>query len=725
MKFRTSDAFVLLLILIIIGIFFVPLFYPIQKLIVTPDFGESDALLNFSVKHIVWESLQHDHIPLWTEAMGGGFPIFATGATGVFFLPNLILYKLFDAVTAYNLSIVFSLVILGWGTYIWLKLLAHSTFASFFGAMTIALSGYMIVQVPHNAIIQSLSIFPWICYFVLLQVKKNSWFITGLLAIAISEQLLVGFPQTVFITFLFALAYVIWLIQAVDHRASLICKFCVSGFLGLGMSAIQLLPAREFLGAIMNGNGFSLSDATYFSYPLTHLKTLLDPFLLGNPKYGTYPWFNKFQGSIFWENTAYIGLIPLLLIGIALLITKKTRGSKKTIRFLSPDVLFYLGVTSVAFLLMTGSHSPLYFLFSFWPFNIFRVPSRFIWLFIVGLILLSVNAFDYIKTTLKAKALVTPLCVCIIAFNTIQIFGTWRNYHAIEPARIWLAKPTLAQHVPAHQIVYSVGAGKVHNDIFLSKGWQSMKPYLALNNTLTPDRSVLWGVANEDQYLGRVLNRSYIENVYLSHAITASTEDATVSANGNPFLNIFAISKIVSSLPLNTPDFPKIATTSFANGSISLYTNPHAAPRLYLATMPFLATTAEDAATAIINASFIPGSSVIVEKPVRLSGTGKIGTLTMNKWTDDEVAVTVKENKREAILVYADTYFPGWKGTVDGKSTPVFPVNINQKGITVPAGDHTVRFYYAPDSLRIGMIISVLSLFATITVMVFAHFLLL
>ncbi|MFW6286524.1 MAG: hypothetical protein ACOC29_01155 [Candidatus Sumerlaeota bacterium] len=40
----------------------------------------------------------------------------------------------------------------------------------------------------------------------------------------------------------------------------------------------------------------------------------------------------------------------------------------------------------------------------------------------------------------------------------------------------------------------------------------------------------------------------------------------------------------------------------------------------------------------------------------------------------------------------------------------IYPVDVNFRGVVVPAGEHTVSFYYRPVSFRRGLFISLLSL---------------
>jgi len=60
--------------------------------------------------------------------------------------------------------------------------------------------------------------------------------------------------------------------------------------------------------------------------------------------------------------------------------------------------------------------------------------------------------------------------------------------------------------------------------------------------------------------------------------------------------------------------------------------------------------------------------------------------------------------------VLLDTYYPGWKATVDGKSAHIEAADAAFRSVAVAAGRHTVRFSYGPASVRWGGIVSLLGL---------------
>jgi uncharacterized membrane protein YfhO len=73
--------------------------------------------------------------------------------------------------------------------------------------------------------------------------------------------------------------------------------------------------------------------------------------------------------------------------------------------------------------------------------------------------------------------------------------------------------------------------------------------------------------------------------------------------------------------------------------------------------------------------------------------------------------VNAKEN---ALLVLAETWYPGWRAEIDGQPGICVPANMWMRGIPVPAGEHMVRVYFHQNYLLPGVVISVASLCALV-----------
>ncbi len=70
------------------------------------------------------------------------------------------------------------------------------------------------------------------------------------------------------------------------------------------------------------------------------------------------------------------------------------------------------------------------------------------------------------------------------------------------------------------------------------------------------------------------------------------------------------------------------------------------------------------------------------------------------------------ETPKPGLLVLADTYYPGWKATVDGEKSEIHAVDGAFRGVFVPEGKHQVVFRFSPASIKIGLVLSVLALAA-------------
>ena len=74
---------------------------------------------------------------------------------------------------------------------------------------------------------------------------------------------------------------------------------------------------------------------------------------------------------------------------------------------------------------------------------------------------------------------------------------------------------------------------------------------------------------------------------------------------------------------------------------------------------------------------------------------------------DDPNRVEIKASlAAPGMIVLADTYYPGWRASVDGEEVEIHPVNHLFRGVMADAGRHEVVFEYRPQSVRRGLAIS-------------------
>jgi len=64
----------------------------------------------------------------------------------------------------------------------------------------------------------------------------------------------------------------------------------------------------------------------------------------------------------------------------------------------------------------------------------------------------------------------------------------------------------------------------------------------------------------------------------------------------------------------------------------------------------------------------------------------------------------------DAFAVFSEVYYDkGWKAYVDGREVPIIRANYILRALQVPGGNHTVKFVFAPDSMRITERISLVA----------------
>lgn len=83
------------------------------------------------------------------------------------------------------------------------------------------------------------------------------------------------------------------------------------------------------------------------------------------------------------------------------------------------------------------------------------------------------------------------------------------------------------------------------------------------------------------------------------------------------------------------------------------------------------------------------------------------GTINVIKFTPEDVVLSIKTTKDNQAIQFSDSFYPGWKAEVDKKPANVYMADGLVKGVVIKdAGDHEVRFFYSPDSLKIGAMVT-------------------
>jgi hypothetical protein len=396
--------------------------------------ARGDAFLYF---YPYWDyrarALLSGHLPLWNPYLFMGAPFLANSQAGVLYPLNWPLI-FFSAPVAVKISILIHLLITATGTYFFARrALGQSPLGALLSAILFSLGGYLTAQVEHINQLQALAWFPWLLFSIhqsittpqsnnstLHPAKRPSTFrsppstfhfppatfplLTA--SLLFSLQLLAGHTQSAFISLvgvgLYALilfitqqrsisdhpsrAAILRLPSTIYRPSSLVLRpwsfvsFILFSFL---LASAQLLPTLELSQQSLRSGGLPLREALSFS---------LDPRLLGR---ALLPGYSR---GLFSEFVAYLGLVGLTLAAF---------GIKKT-----PTRLALLALALLGLVFALGAYNPLYALLAaFPPFNLFRVPARWLSLFAFGGALLAGHGLDDLSQRRRLpSSILLPAC---------------------------------------------------------------------------------------------------------------------------------------------------------------------------------------------------------------------------------------------------------------------------------------------------------------------------
>jgi hypothetical protein len=213
----------------------------------------------------------------------------------------------------------------------------------------------------------------------------------------------------------------------------------------------------------------------------------------------------------------------------------------------------------------------------------------------------------------------------------------------------------------------------------------------------------------------RNLDALYVERTYrylklfvvpgLTDRFDGSVPNAAQFAN-NPFFDALNVETILVGPPLsvNAASLPasQFALETIAADGVGIYRNLHASPRAQVFFNVRSATSENDAATTMARSGFDPRISAVVESSLSLpASTQPPIPARIDRYNDSQVEMTTTTDS-PGVVVLADAYYPGWQAELDGKPTPIFPVDIAFRGVKVPAGVHTVTMEYRPTPVLLG-----------------------
>jgi hypothetical protein len=718
------------------------------------------------VRAIAAASYLHGEMPFWNPFNFSGLPLLAAFQGGVLF-PGNAPFLLLAPQAAMNMSVLLGYFVAGVATYAYARALELPRPAAFLAGASFMGGGYMVAHLEHLTMLHGAGLLSAMLWAIERHATTRKTPYLLALAAFVALQIFAGYPQTVIVSLLVVGAYALWR-HFGAWRAMLRVGFALA--LGLGLGAVQLLPASALLAASPRA-AMGYAELVATALPPRQLASLLFPFLFGAEPSGLFP--TPYWGAGPWQNelTGYMGILPLMLTVVALGAWRE-RGV----------VRFWVIAGLVALLLALGSATPLYWLWAHLPvLKIVRVPGRHLLEVDLAVAMLAGLGLNQLMQGAPAQRLrgayigggsvVAGVGVGVLAL-ALAGPGVAKRLQPLLPANIDLAA-ALSWHNPAVWLPVVLAVGGLGALLALAnrpnsgtqalvialaladlalfgqcQGWRQLAPHptaavplpaipalagrtLAIDATGYPfhdyermhalgypQLGALWGVRSVGGY-EPLLNARYSRlagNMTLSGVL----QDGAPFAAKHHLLDLLACSevRIAPALLSDAPWRARLAAprwTPVSAGPLAVsFKNTRALPLAWRARDAYVLAPASvdalvaGAAVSLQDQPFDPLSTVLLEEGSLPRGLTP-GAVTLMRPGFNALKF-VTEGKGPGLVAVSEGYDRGWQAFSAGVERPVRRVDGVLLGVEVPAGRQVVTLAYTPPRWWAGVWLSALSL---------------
>ncbi|MEW6097251.1 MAG: YfhO family protein [bacterium] len=514
--FCKADWLAIAGLLVLVFIFFFKA-STLQGVFITGDLSRSDIWsINYPFRHFLGECLKKGILPLWTPDIYCGFPIFAEGEMGGYYPLNVILFYFLPTYIAYNYSIILNFFLTGLFMFFYARSINLSPFASFIASFSFSFGGFFVTHLKHTNMINAACWLPLMFFFVERFFKKGNFIYPIGCGLVFGIQILAGHFQIAYYSILGISVYFIfrfgsklfflWInkkkFKNVDFKKRVIqtlVTLLVIYILGVGLSAVQVLPTKELTGLSTRAkpNFYSASLCPYHPKNLITLNliTFIFPYWFGDYAKGTYPEEIEGERVLFWENCGYVGVITLFLafLGLVLFLFKRS------------EVRFFTILLVGSIFIVFGKYTPVYeFLWNYLPgMKFFRFPNRFLLFVSFSLCILAGFGIEFILANIKGISKQRILIMIGVLMVIFDLFKFGIHHNPSISYKVWLSKPKTVQFLEKDESFYRVhnfGADSSWRMVYLlSKGWiGDLNLYLNHQEVLQPSFNMVYHIPSEE-----------------------------------------------------------------------------------------------------------------------------------------------------------------------------------------------------------------------------------
>ena len=701
-------------------------------------------------------------LPLWNPSPYGGQPALADIQSGALYPPQMIEALLLHwlgfglPVWALELQAIAHFSWAALGAFLLGRRMArrakapprHARFAGVLVSLVFTYSGYLTgFPVQQLTILEVSAWAPWVLWAV---DRLGGWRlgigdwrlrardaepglgagITGaiLVGLTLGLSLLPGHPQTALYVVYLALAFYVFRVFSDVLRPSspgylllATCYLLLALALALALSAAQLLPTLEFIARSPRAD--MSYEAVSFGLPLRELMSVVYPgYLGGSPE--------------------YVGILPLVLVGLALALGRSRR-----------DVAFWTLAGLLALLLALGGNTfvyPIFYLLA--PgFDAVRHQERAFLVYALsaaalsgygGLVLahaggplarggrLRLRRFERgLRLAFWAALAVTALFVygwaagehsdlfagvlrhhvfgLLILFGSVILLALRRTRLLRRPLGMALIAGWIAFNLFSVNWRFNLEQPGAAGPFPPTPLTEYLRAATGVGVTTPPARIASAGLLPGGPGAATVYGLHDVTgNTPLQLAALQSFEARVPEWRRWQLLNVHYV---LSDRDLAGPGLARVFPAAQpAQGEVRAYAMGDPFPRAWVVHAVEVIPDDQVALARLSTDAFDVRRAALVAEPLDLAlgaASAQPSSARIIAYGPHEITLEV-DAAGDGLLVLSEVYYPGWRASLDGQPAPLVRADYLLRGVPVPAGRHTVRVWYAPPSVRAGLVIS-------------------
>lgn len=685
-------------------------------------------------KKITIDSWKQGVIPLWNPYSFSGTAHAANYQSSVF-LPLNILFFFLSFIDAWSLMVLLQPLLAGWFIYLFLRSLGKSKGASTLGSIAWMFCGFLVTWMAYGTLGYAALVLPLALYACRTYFNRGNTGNLILLSLSLAFSFFSGHFQISLYVVGTIIVYILFeAIKDKKKKRGLVLLFFVG--LGLLIAVPQLLLTYQAYIQSVRSSSFIKAEII----PWQYLITLLAPDFYGNPVtrndwfghyaewasyIGVLPLFLAFYAGLAFKDRkrwlflflvlvtlllAYPTPLTLLLFALKLPVISTSSASRiMVITSFSLSILAAFGFDDLIndlknqkrkkIIVFVISGIVIIGLIWFTLFFIKPLPVQYLAIakrntLLPSLILLTSGVMFIISLVVPKKwVLLLPfICIGIASFDSLRYAIKWMPFDPKE--YIYPTTRALAF------LKQTVGNNRVFGNIGGEAGLQFLLPLIEGYDAMYQARygkfmnAVSTGIISEgdrsvvqfDKY-GRYKDKA-LELLGVRYILHRKSDGTNVWA--------FPVWQYPTS------EMSKIYEDEY----YKVYEYTKAYPRAFLASAYAVETDEQKIIDTLFSSSFDTRNTVVLEAKPVIEPTEGSGNVVISSYNSNSVIITTTLDQPK-LLFLSDAYDPGWQAKIDGKKTLVYRADYDFRAVAVPAGIHTIRFYYWPKQLTIGLWLSI------------------